>query len=88
MRDGKILKDNTLDRKTKGTWEDTVLSFVEPANRGEFPSDFRKTWSFEPDRKSNKKKTADHRLFLTGVLPEVDACIESFVSENKAELVK
>ena len=37
---------------------------------------------------SNKKKRAGHRLFLTEILPELDACLESFVSENKAELVK
>ena len=37
---------------------------------------------------SNKKKRAGHRAFLTGILPEVDACLESYVVENKAELVK
>jgi len=37
---------------------------------------------------SNKKKRAGHRAFLTGILPEVDACLESHVVENKAELVK
>ena len=28
---------------------------------------------------SNKKKRASHRTFLTGILPEVDACLGSYV---------
>ena len=45
-------------------------------------------WSFKPDRVSNKKKRAGHRAFLTAILLEVDACLGSYVSESKAELVK
>ena len=37
---------------------------------------------------SNKKKRAGHRTFLTGILPEVDACLGNYVSESKAELLK
>ena len=37
---------------------------------------------------SNKKKRAGHRAFLTEILLEVDACLGSYVSEIKAELVK
>ena len=37
---------------------------------------------------SNKKKRAGHQAFLTGILLEVDACLGSYVSGSKAELVK
>ena len=40
----------------KRTWKDTVLSFVEAANRGEFPWDFRKTCNLPSLQKLSIKK--------------------------------
>ena len=36
----------------------------------------------------NKEKRAGHRTLLIGILPEVDACLGSYVSESKAEFLK
>ena len=37
---------------------------------------------------SKKKVRAGHRGFLTGVLPDVDECLNSYEAEKKVELVK